>query len=621
MDASGSPDKSYQESDDTLAALRGILVEKILKASIVLGGITAAVALADELASGRYGGVALYLTLYFLIICAAVRRQLPYALRAGTVPFVLYALAILEFWLYGVHGNAPMFLFGFVVFAGMLLGLRAGATALALSIVSVCVIAGLYIEGILPRNPTSGVFLETRLDLAVNPMAWLVMTLLILFIAVTTLLSLTALLRRLNESALSARALVAELRDEVAERHRSESGLRRAEEALRVSEEHLRAILDSTDEGIIVVDEQGKHTHTNRRFAEMWRIPQELIEQADDAALLESVLVQLEDPEAFITKVQQLYGSTEDDLDTLRFKDGRVFERRSCPLMRDGRVAGRVWGFRDIAERIRLEELMIQSERMLSVGGLAAGMAHEINNPLAGIMQNVQNVQRRLTSDLPANDEAAVACGTDMTVIRRFVAARQISRMLDTAMDCGRRASGIVNNMLSFAHKGARVSASQDIAELLDRTVDLAANDYDLTKSYDFRTIEIVREYDATTPRIPCESSKIQQVLLNLLKNGADAMRGNGPERPPRFTLRVLPDGNAVRVEVEDSGAGMDEATRKRAFEPFFTTKDVGVGTGLGLSVSYFIVTQNHGGTMTLESAPGVGTTVVVLLPLDGKAL
>jgi len=619
MDASESPDRDCKESGDTLVRLRGILADRILKASIILGGILALVALTDEFVGGRYGMVALYLSLYLLMVWAALRRNSAHIVRVGTVPLVLYALAVLELWRYGAMGNSALFLFGFVVFAGLLLGLRAGAAALFLGLATVCVMALLFTSGILPRDPSSAVSVETRLELSTNPVAWLVLALLFLFIAATTLVSFTVLVHRLNENALSARALVGELQNEVSERQRTEAGLKRAEEALRVSEEHLRAILESTDEAIIVVDKESRVTHANRRFAEMWQVPEELVEQDGGAALGEAVLARLEDPDAFLASAKRLHGSTDEDLDTLRFNDGRSIECRSCPLMQNGQVSGRVWGFRDITERVRLQEIMVQSERMMSVGGLAAGMAHEINNPLAGIMQSIQNAQRRLTADLPANHESAAASGTSMEAIRGFVEARRISSMLDKAMDCGRRASRIVDNMLSFAHKSVRAPASHDLAEVLDSAVELAANDYDLASNYDFRKIDIVRQYDAATPPVPCERGKIQQVFLNLLKNGADAMRENGPGEPARLTLRISPEGRGARVEVQDSGCGMDEATRKRVFEPFFTTKAVGAGTGLGLSVSYFIVTQNHGGAMAVESAPGQGTTVVVRLPVDGK--
>jgi PAS domain S-box-containing protein len=131
---------------------------------------------------------------------------------------------------------------------------------------------------------------------------------------------------------------------------------KQAETAVCESEQLLRATLESTADGILVVDEDGKVSHFNSRFAEMWRIPAELLETRDDKKLLEFVLDQLDDREAFLTKVRDLYGSRDEDLETIRFRDGRVFERYSSPLTRNGDLSGRVWSFRDITERKRAEE-------------------------------------------------------------------------------------------------------------------------------------------------------------------------------------------------------------------------------------------------------------------------
>jgi signal transduction histidine kinase len=289
------------------------------------------------------------------------------------------------------------------------------------------------------------------------------------------------------------------------------------------------------------------------------------------------------------------------------------------PLVSNG-VEGAVIRVDDVTERVQIEEMMIQSEKMLSVGGLAAGMAHEINNPLGTILQASQNVLRRISPDLPANARLAEECGTNLNAVRKYLEKRGIAEFLQDIRDSGQRAAQIVENMLSFSRKSVAGGSPTSLAELLDRTLLLAESDYDLKKRYDFRQIEIVREYHPDAPPVVCQPSKIQQVFLNILRNGAEAMdEVRDSDRLPRFVLKVVPDGPMVRVEIEDNGPGMDEATRKRLFEPFFTTKPPGIGTGLGMSVSYFIVTEEHHGALMVESQPGSGSRFIIRLPVAGR--
>ena len=274
---------------------------------------------------------------------------------------------------------------------------------------------------------------------------------------------------------------------------------------------------------------------------------------------------------------------------------------------------------RDISELKLAQEMMVQSEKMMFVGGLAAGMAHEINNPLAGVIQNAELMIRRLTdTHLQANRQAAEEVGLDMEALKRYLEKRSIPDMAQTIKSSGGRMADIVRNMLGFVRKSdARQVSSHSMADLLDKTLELAGIDFDLKKHYDFKKIKIKKEYDPQIPLVLCEAAKIQQVFLNLLSNGAQAMQVAGVKEPV-FMLRTGFDEqkNMVFAEIEDNGPGMDEQTRKRIFEPFFTTKPVGVGTGLGLSISYFIITKDHGGEIRVESNPCLGTKFIVRLPL-----
>ncbi len=287
------------------------------------------------------------------------------------------------------------------------------------------------------------------------------------------------------------------------------------------------------------------------------------------------------------------------------------------PLIADG-VQGAVIRIDNITSRVNLEEMLVQSEKMMSLGGLAAGMAHEINNPLAGILSSAYNINKRLFSAMDSNKRIARECGVELEQVQEYLKKRKVPRMLKIIEESGNRAAKIVNNMLSFSRKSEKKMEKIDLATLIDNTIELAANDYDLKKLYDFKKIKIVREYDKDLPLVMCESNEMQQVLLNLFKNGAEAMieKDYGEDRST-FHCRAYKQDNLVVIEIEDNGPGMDEQTKSRIFEPFYTTKPVDKGTGLGLSVSYFIITEQHKGNMFVESAVGEGTKFKIEIPIE----
>jgi len=263
--------------------------------------------------------------------------------------------------------------------------------------------------------------------------------------------------------------------------------------------------------------------------------------------------------------------------------------------------------------------MMVQTEKMMSVGGLAAGMAHEINNPLSAVLQGCQNILRRLSAGLPANNQTAQALGVSLDTINAYLEQRGILGFLEGIREAGSRATRIVSDMLAFSRRSDTQFAPASLEEMLETVVRLVSSDYDLRKRYDFRRIEIERDYDPRLGEVYCDRIEIEQVFLNVVKNAAQAMAGGGSPPPHRITLRTREEGNSARVEIEDNGPGMDEETCKRVFEPFFTTKPVGIGTGLGLSVSYFIVTEHHGGSISVSSTPGQGTCFTIRLPQQGR--
>lgn len=288
----------------------------------------------------------------------------------------------------------------------------------------------------------------------------------------------------------------------------------------------------------------------------------------------------------------------------------------TCYASGRGKECGFVIRMDDVTRRLFLEEAVIQAEKMVSLGGLAAGMAHEINNPLAGILQNLQVIENRLfNTDLPANRAAARTAGVDLDDVAAYLSARGIPDLVSVVREGGLRAADIVRNMLSFSRKSTEDFRLQNLAKLLEKTVQLVATDYDQASGFDFRQIQVERRYDSDLPEVLCDPSKLQQVFYNILRNGAQAMKKAGTTSP-RFILRCFVRGDRVVIEIEDNGPGMDETVRRRIFEPFFTGGNAPGNVGLGLSVSYFIICEVHGGSMQVDSEPGRSTVFRIFLPI-----
>jgi len=390
------------------------------------------------------------------------------------------------------------------------------------------------------------------------------------------------------------------------------SDRKKSREELIKARNYIHNILNSMPSVVIGVNEDCKVTHWNEEAEKITNINKNQATGKKLEDVFPRMSIEIDNIKKSIVSRSIIKDSKIKDIteNHSQYSDLTVY-----PLISNG-VEGAVIRIDDVTERVRMEEMMIQSEKMLSVGGLAAGMAHEINNPLAGMLQNAQVILNRLTKKMDKNDEVAKECNTSFEAIQTFMEKRKIVEMLEAINSTGKRASKIVENMLNFSRKSETRFSSHDIKKVLDDTIELAASDYDLKKKYDFRKIKIIKEYDEDIPLINCERSNIQQVFLNVLRNGAQAMMEvENKKEEPCFTFRVKQEKDMVKIEIEDNGLGMEEETRRRAFEPFYTTKDVSDGTGLGLSVSYFIITEQHKGKMAVESSGSGGTKILIELP------
>ena len=390
------------------------------------------------------------------------------------------------------------------------------------------------------------------------------------------------------------------------------------EKKLTGFQNYLNCIIDSMPSALIALDEQLYVTQWNQEASALSGTQ---LDEAMNKPIylafepLKPFLPQLKDTieQHSVVKIERVtWGQGE---------DARHYALTFYPLMGGG-GRGVVIRIDDITQRLSLEDMMVQSEKMLSVGGLAAGMAHEINNPLGAILHNVQNIRRRLSSDLPKNVEQAEQTGIDLNIVNEYLQAREVPKLLDGIQQAGARAAKIVTHMLSFSRRSNRQMSPCDLSALIDQALDIASNDFDLAIGFDFMGQAIVRQFDPQLGPVPGIPNELEQVLLNLLKNAAQAIhQRTDKSEPGRITLRTKLNPPWAEIQVEDNGVGMPEPVRKRIFEPFFTTKEVGQGTGLGLSVSYFIITNNHKGQMEVNSTLGQGTCFTLRLPLAGNLM
>jgi two-component system NtrC family sensor kinase len=352
---------------------------------------------------------------------------------------------------------------------------------------------------------------------------------------------------------------------------------------LEMLKEFNESIVESINVGLLAVDTSGRVTGCNSSLEEMMGM-------ARDEALGRSVEELF--AEDFAETLEQALGTPGWELSELRHiyklhtatRNGRplILNIAIAPLRRaeTGEHTGALVVLEDVTARVRLEEQLQQREKLSSIGLLAAGVAHEINTPLTGVSSYTQMLLGMFTEHDPKH------------------------KLLEKIHRQTERATGIVNNLLNFSRTGNVTEfADVDVNHVLDDTLQL------LEPQLRQSQVEIAREYDNDLPRVYGNPGKLQQVFTNLLLNARDALPDGG-----RVTLRTTSDGDAVAVQVADTGIGIAPENVARIYDPFFTTKGVGRGTGLGLAVSYGIV-QEHSGHIAVESAPGRGTTFRITLP------
>jgi len=370
---------------------------------------------------------------------------------------------------------------------------------------------------------------------------------------------------------------------------------KRAEEDLQLRNILLTTQQESSIDGILAVDEKGRILSFNQRLVEMWNVPANLLEDRLDEPFLQFMTAQMTDRDSFHQRVQSLYQHRQETgRDELKLEDGRVFDRYSAPMFGAGeRYYGRVWYFRDITENKRLTEQLLRSQRVESIGTLASGVAHDLNNILSPIMM------------------ASSMLGDNMPV-------ETYHRLVATIQKAAQRGADIVKQVLTFARgvEGQKTSLRPQL--IVDQI------DYILRETFP-KSITVTVTLPGDLWKVTGDMTQLHQVLLNLCVNARDSMLPGGGTLVIAAANAEVDNNHAARTQgarpgryvvmkVIDSGSGIPPQIVDKIFDPFFTTKEPGKGTGLGLSTVMGIV-RSHGGFVEVESHPGKGSVFRIFIP------
>lgn len=359
------------------------------------------------------------------------------------------------------------------------------------------------------------------------------------------------------------------------------------EDALAYSLSLTNAALESTPDGILIVDNAGKITRWNQKFIDLWRVPAELLDSSINDPVLAYATSQMVNPDAFHAKVMELYAHPEESsTDMLELADGRVFERFSQPQRIGNEIIGRFWSFRDITERKEHEKERQKIEKLESLGVLAGGIAHDFNNVLTGIMGNISLAQMFLDG------------------------SHKSSKPLTEAERATVRATELAHQLLTFARGGEPVKKLISLRHLVDETVSLV-----LLGSNVKGVVDIPESIHA----IEADEGQISQVFHNIIINATHAMPAGGTVTITAHN-RILEDSNTeslaagsyLSITITDQGCGIPEEFLAKIFDPYFTTKSA--GNGLGLASANSIISR-HNGHIGVSSVLGKGTTFTIHLP------
>jgi PAS domain S-box-containing protein len=426
---------------------------------------------------------------------------------------------------------------------------------------------------------------------------------------------------------------------DVTERKKAEHQLGASLKELRGKTAFLEALVNSSLEGILVVNDQGKTAVQNQQFNRLMKIPREIAEDVDDARRLQYVTDSTKNPEKFHEKVLHLYSHRDEtSRDEVEFKDGRVMDRYSSPVLdENGNYYGRIWAFRDITDQKRMQREVEETQRQLVLASRQAGMAEVATS----VLHNVGNVLNSVN--------VSTAAILDQVKKSRFANVARVAGLLEehagdlaqfiTVDPTGRETPAYLRRLGNYLEREQQTLLKE--IELIQRHVEhikeIVAMQQGYAKCFGIvekvqvpdmvedalrinagalarHEVQVVRDYNLTISEIAVEKHKVLQILVNLIRNAKDACH-EGSCREKLLTIRLTNSGDRVRIEVVDNGVGILKENLKRIFSFGFTTRKGGHGFGLH---SAALAAAEMGASLAAHSeGPQMGATFTLELPLQ----
>ncbi len=399
---------------------------------------------------------------------------------------------------------------------------------------------------------------------------------------------------------------------------------------LRESEARYRELTEATLDAVLVADEAGLITLFNPSAEALFDYGSEEVIGSPLSKILivtdgfEPIPSPSESSSASCTPSSKLIGRTVEMIGLRKNGEQFPLELSLNVVDHDSRRQF-IGSIRDLTERQRMRDILIQTEKLASIGLLSAGVAHEINNPLAYVANNLAVLQRDIQgimrlieqyesteSDLQTVDAASMVEIAALKVELDWDYVRNnVRRLIDRTRDGVQRVASIVQNLRGMARTDPLQKERVPIVELISSALEMAQSQIKKAR------IEIEVDTSDDLREVPCVASQVGQVLLNLIINATQAIQKVGRDEGGCIAIRVRDEGDDQVIEVADDGCGIPVDHLPKLFDPFFTTKPVGEGTGLGLAISHSIVTA-HGGSLEVQSNPNLGTTFRIRLPVTG---